>query len=107
MSAYFAEKKKRNDERRRYFSNVDDLDRTEKEEEEEETEIETDFSRRGDEKIQHDDSTRVGRSHREEQSSRASYSSSSSSSSFPRVKEILWDASSYEYSPCGEEKTTK
>ena len=111
MSAYFAEKKKRNDERRRYFSNVDDLDRTEKEEEEEEeeTEIETDCSRRGDEKIQHDDSTRVGRRRREEQSSRASFSSSSSScsSSFPRVKEILWDASSYEYSPRGEEKTTK
>ena len=111
MSAYFAEKKKRNDERRRYFSNVDDLDRTEKEEEEEEeeTEIETDWSRRGDEKIQHDDSTRVGRRRREEQSSRASFSSSSSScsSSFPRVKEILWDASSYEYSPRGEEKTTK
>ena len=110
MSAYFAEKKKRNDERRRYFSNVDDLDRTEKEEEEEEeeTEIETDWSRRGDEKIQHDDSTRVGRRRREEQSSRASFSSSCCcSSSFPRVKEILWDASSYEYSPRGEEKTTK
>ena len=36
-----------------------------------------------------------------------SSSSSSCSSSFPRVKEILWDASSYEYSPRGEEKTTK